>query len=76
LDELRLVRFIRLPELMQVIGLGKTTIYSLIKEGEFPRPVPIGGRAVGWVENEVIQWANDRIAKSRLTPAQALPLAA
>jgi prophage regulatory protein len=61
---------------MQVIGLGKTTIYSLIKEGEFPRPVPIGGRAVGWVENEVIQWANDRIAKSRLTPAQALPLAA
>lgn len=76
MDELRLVRFIRLPELMQVIGLGKTTIYSLIKEGEFPRPVPIGGRAVGWVENEVIQWANDRIAKSRLTPAQALPLAA
>ena len=76
ITKVKLVRFIRLPELMQIVGLGKTTIYARIKMGEFPRPVKIGGRAVGWVESEIIQWASDRIARSRLTTAQALPLAA
>jgi prophage regulatory protein len=77
LNELKLVRFIRLPELRRISGLGKTTIYAMIKEDEFPRPVQIGGKAVGWVESEIIEWANARIAKARLTPTQqSLPRAA
>lgn len=31
------------------------TIYDRIKRGTFPRPVPIGARAVGWPESEVEQ---------------------
>lgn len=73
----RPVRFVRLAEVKRTVGLGKTTIYGMIKKGEFPHPVPIGGRAVGWVESEIAQWANDRIAKARLAPTQqTLALAA
>jgi prophage regulatory protein len=68
-NKLSILRFIRLPEVKQITGLGKTTLYALIKEGSFPAPVPLTGRAVGWVAEEVYQWVRDRIAEARLTPS-------
>ncbi|HSE87586.1 MAG TPA: AlpA family phage regulatory protein, partial [Candidatus Binatia bacterium] len=34
-------------------------------QGTFPRPVSLGGRAVGWLEAEVQQWLQRRIEASR-----------
>ena len=64
------VRFLRLPEVRIITGLSKSSIYARIAEGAFPAPVPLGGRAVGWVEVEVIQWAYDRIAQARTKTTQ------
>ncbi|MGB6689949.1 MAG: AlpA family transcriptional regulator [Terracidiphilus sp.] len=64
------VRFLRLPAVKQITGLGKTTLYARINAGEFPAPVKLGGRAVGWIEEEVHQWAKERVAETRLTPQQ------
>ncbi len=36
-----------------------------IKIGNFPLPVRLGGRAVGWVEEEIASWARDRVLESR-----------
>ncbi|MBI4190750.1 MAG: AlpA family phage regulatory protein [Betaproteobacteria bacterium] len=57
----------REPRVVQVVGLGRSTLWSLVKDGEFPAPVPIhdGGRAVGWPSNEVISWVQNRIAAAR-----------
>lgn len=41
------------------------TIYNLMNEGRFPRPVAVGARTKRWVEAEVEQWIQDRIAESR-----------
>ena len=71
MNERKAVRFIRLPEVKQVTGLGKTTLYGMIKEGGFPSPVKIGGRAVAWVAAEIDRWAEDRIAQARVTLPQA-----
>jgi prophage regulatory protein len=68
------IRFLRLPEVKQITGLKKTAIYERINEGTFPTPINLGGRAVGWIEEEVTKWAEDRVAKSRPTlcrPVQA-----
>jgi len=48
-------RLIRLPEVIKMVGLGKTAIYALMKEGKFPKQVPLfpGCRYKGWVESEV-----------------------
>ena len=47
-------------------GLGRSTIYSRMKEDPaFPRPVSIGARAVGWLEHEVDEWLAAQIQKSR-----------
>ncbi len=46
-------RFLRLPEVMQRVGLRKSTIYSLMRRSKFPRARKISDRAIGWVEHEI-----------------------
>ena len=59
------VRFLRLPEVMARTGLSRSTIYVRLEQGLFPRPVSLGGRAVGWIESEVDEWIRERITESR-----------
>ena len=59
------VRFLRLPEVMARTGLSRSTIYVRLDQGRFPRPVSLGGRAVGWIEAELDEWMRERIAASR-----------
>jgi len=59
------VQFLRLPEVKAVTGLGKTSIYELIRDKSFPAPVRLGARAVAWVRSEVTQWALERVHASR-----------
>ena len=58
-------RFLRLPEVMARTGLSRSTIYVRVAAGCFPRPVALGGRAVGWIEAEIEEWVAERIAESR-----------
>jgi len=54
---------LRLPELRKRIGLGRSSIYALVKQGRFPRPVHLSSRTVGWIESEVEQWLAGRAAE-------------
>lgn len=47
---------LRLPAVKQKTGQSRSTIYEKVQRGEFPAPVKIGERAVGWVEAEVDSW--------------------
>jgi prophage regulatory protein len=44
------------------VGLGQSSLYDLINRGIFPKPFPLvpGGRAVGWLEEDIDQWILDR----------------
>jgi prophage regulatory protein len=56
-------RLLRLPEVEAATGLKKSTLYLLMKRGEFPRCVQVTpGRTVAWAESSVLQWIQDRIA--------------
>ena len=46
-------------------GLSRSTIYQYIKDGAFPKPVPLGPRAVGWLESEVSEWIAERVKSAR-----------
>lgn len=50
------MRIIRLKEVIDSTGLARSTIYKFIGEGNFPKPVSLGDRCVGWVEGEVTDW--------------------
>ena len=64
-------RLIRLPEVMNRTGYGKTSIYRKMEDGSFPKSIKLGGplenptafdcRAIAWIEDEVEQWIESRI---------------
>ena len=56
------LRIIRLPEVMRRVGESRSTIYDKIANREFPRPVKLGEKAVGWVETEITQYIQAKIA--------------
>ena len=60
---------LRLPAVRASTGLSRSTIYLRVSQGTFPRPVSLGGRAVGWVEEEIQSWLAERIAASRKAAA-------
>lgn len=60
-NEEYVMRLIKLKEVMNNTGLGRSTIYKYVAEGEFPKPVSLGARAVAWVESEVDDWVLDKI---------------
>ncbi|OOY45211.1 helix-turn-helix transcriptional regulator [Solemya velum gill symbiont] len=53
-------RILRLEEVMNIVGLCRSTIYVEMAEGRFPRSVPLSRRAVGWYEEEINDWVDDR----------------
>ena len=55
-------KVLRLPAVTRKVGACRSWIYGEIKKGNFPSPIPLGERSVGWVESEVDQWIDSRIA--------------
>lgn len=58
------VRLLRLKDVIERTGLSRSYVYSLSAAGRFPQSVSIvpGGTSKGWVESEVQDWINQRIA--------------
>ena len=59
------IKILRLPSIIELTGLSRSTIYLRISKGEFPAPVSLGGRAVGWVEEDVNIWLAEKVEASR-----------
>ena len=57
--------FIRLPEVLERTGFCKAWIYRLISREEFPSPIKIGDRAIGFVASEIDAWIDEKIYLSR-----------
>lgn len=53
-------RVLRLKQVLEVVGLSKTSIYAAIHSGEFPPPYKLYGRAVGWKESDIFRWIATR----------------
>ena len=64
-------RFVRLPEVLESIGIAERTLYDLMRRGKFPRPAKIGKMSV-WVEEEIEQWQLDRMAEREAKPNHQL----
>jgi prophage regulatory protein len=57
------IRILRRRQVEARLAIGRSTIYDLMRyDQEFPRPVRIGARAVGWVESEINDWLAQRMA--------------
>ncbi len=50
----------RIREVIEITGLGRSTIYAYIAKGKFPKQRKLGARAVGWRSYEIFQWLAER----------------
>lgn len=53
-------RLLRLPDVLDRIGLRRSRLYDLVARGRFPQPVQLSSRAVAWHESEVDAWCAGR----------------
>lgn len=55
---------LRRPAVQAAVGLSTSTIYAMMAEGTFPKPIRLGKRAVGWPESSIREWLSARKAES------------
>lgn len=53
-------RLLRLEDVEARCGISRSTIYRLMREGDFPEPIKVGQRAVRWLESEITEWLDSR----------------
>ena len=53
-------RMLRIAQVIELTGLSRSTIYAMVKRGEFPENHPIGSRAVAWREGDVLEWLRNQ----------------
>jgi len=57
------MRFLRLPEVLNMTALSRSSVYRLMNAGTFPASIQLSAKSIAWVEEEVQNWIEQRIAK-------------
>lgn len=62
-------RILRKPEVLGRVGVSDVSIWRWERAGQFPRRVSLGGNSVGWFEDEIEAWMDDRAAEREAVAA-------
>lgn len=58
------MKFIRLPEVQDRVGLSRSQVYRLIQDGEFPAPVKLAPRVSVWLDSDISHWQEEVLQKA------------
>ena len=53
-------RMLRLPEVRDITGVSRSSIYKWMDEGKFPPSRQLGERAIAWDSREIAKWVDSR----------------
>ena len=56
------IQIVKQPSLLEQFAFSKSTLFSQIKQGLMPKPIPLGDRAVGYLQHELDAVLSARIA--------------
>jgi prophage regulatory protein len=54
------IRLYRLPEVMQMTGLARSTIYKVMALGKFPKQIHLTDQCVAWRRADIEVWITTR----------------
>ena len=54
----------RLDRIKEITGLSRSWIYLAMKKGEFPEPIKLGKRAIGWPSSVIEEWIKEKLNAS------------
>ncbi|EWH07471.1 transcriptional regulator [Pseudoalteromonas lipolytica SCSIO 04301] len=55
---------IRREEVITMTGLSRSTIYTLMKNSEFPLSIKLSERSVAWRRGDIQNWISNKIASN------------
>jgi prophage regulatory protein len=64
-------RILPLAEVRNLTSFGTSTIYRKMRAGEFPKQIKLSTQSVGWLESEINDWIQSRIAERDNLPTAA-----
>ena len=56
---------LRLKDVQRRVRLSRSTIYSRLADADFPRPIKLGPRAIGWLDADIEGWIESRSRQPR-----------
>jgi prophage regulatory protein len=63
------LQVLRLCDVRTRTGKSTSGIYADMASGKFPKPIPLGERAVGWLEAEIDSWIEGCLRKRDGVPS-------
>ena len=58
-------RMLRLPSVIELTGLSRSSIYLRMKNNVFPQSISLGDRAIAWLESDIEQWIEEKVSASK-----------
>lgn len=56
-------KILRLPQVLERVGLKKSAVYKMIANDEFPKQMKLGAHVSGWLESDVQTWIMKRAGR-------------
>ncbi len=56
-------RLLRLPQVLELIPVSKSTWWAGVRDGRFPKPVKLGPRTTCWRERDVLELINKTVRR-------------
>jgi predicted DNA-binding transcriptional regulator AlpA len=57
-------RFLRLNQIVEMLGIGKSTVYNLMYKGEFPKQIKLGYKLAVWRESDIRAYMDNAVSKN------------
>lgn len=52
-------KLLRVKQVVEMTGIPRSTLYQMMSEGRFIKPVKLGERSVAWKLGEIIGWIDN-----------------
>lgn len=67
------IKFLRISDLKEKVGLSRSQIYKLIADGDFPKQDKLGERIAVWQESKVEEWMYSKVSQTGKTHLDTPP---
>ena len=58
------IQFYRISHLQKKLGVSRSSLWSWVKQGSFPKPIKLGKNCTAWNASDINHWVEERISFS------------
>ena len=54
------IKYLNIKQVCEALNVSPSTIWRWLKQGDFPKPVHLGPKAVRWKESDILAWDREK----------------